>query len=270
VAAGSAEPSVHELWRTVGFDRPESVVVDTDSGHLFVSNVVGSPNSVDGDGFISMLGMDGTIIDLHWLGGFDGPKGMAIVGKTLYVADIKKIYVIDLTSRERLTFEVDGAVALNDVAAADDDGSVFVTDVATNSIFRLSDGQTKIWMQDARLNMPNGITIDGQRMLIASWGGPEATSAGGLLSIDMATRSISPVLGAESVGNLDGVIRKSTGIYFTDNTRGQLLRVHTKGSVEVIATLGQGSADLSGEKDMVFLPILQSNAVVGIRIVDED
>ena len=63
-------------------------------GVYFVANINGSPLGKDGNGFISRLTRDGKVDSLKFIAGGRGgavlnaPKGMAISGDTLWVADI--------------------------------------------------------------------------------------------------------------------------------------------------------------------------------------
>ncbi len=50
------------VWETQGFNNPESVVYDASSDILFVSNVNGSGVEKDGNGYISKILLDGTIL----------------------------------------------------------------------------------------------------------------------------------------------------------------------------------------------------------------
>jgi len=67
------------IWETdTILDVPESVIYSEEYKCLFVSNIVGSPLEKDGVGYISKLGLDGKVIKLKWVEGFDAPKGMTI------------------------------------------------------------------------------------------------------------------------------------------------------------------------------------------------
>ena len=84
-AAAAVEP---------GLRQPESALWDSAGGVWLVSNVSGSPLARDDDGFISRLDVMGRPVLWRWIDGADtavalnAPKGMAIKGDTLFVADI--------------------------------------------------------------------------------------------------------------------------------------------------------------------------------------
>src|SRR6266496_4562221 len=80
-----------------GFLTPESVLHDTAQDIYFVSNINGSPTAKDNNGFISRLRPDGAVENLKFIeGGKNGvtlnaPKGLALLGDTLWVADIDAV-----------------------------------------------------------------------------------------------------------------------------------------------------------------------------------
>ena len=108
-----------------GFKTPESVKWDASSGYWFVSNINGQPPAKDGNGFISRLTKDGAVDSLHFItSGKNGvmlnaPKGIAIIGDTLFVADIDVIRSFNkVTGAPIRSWDVSkqGAKFLNDVA----------------------------------------------------------------------------------------------------------------------------------------------------------
>src|SRR5689334_894465 len=128
-AAAVSVAQAGELWRATGFEQPESALVDSAHNRIVVSNIVGNPGAADGNGYLSLLSMDGKVIARHWVDGMDAPKGMAISGGRLYAADITKVRVVDLASGKLVeTIDVPGAVFLNDMTQ-DSAGKVYVSDM---------------------------------------------------------------------------------------------------------------------------------------------
>src|SRR5688572_12922227 len=75
------------------FKTPESVRYDAPMDVYFVSNINGGPTQKDNNGFIATVKPDSSGMTVLIQGGRDGvtlhaPKGMAIAGDTLWVADI--------------------------------------------------------------------------------------------------------------------------------------------------------------------------------------
>ncbi len=122
---------------STGLMTPESVLWDATRNVWYVTNINGSPLGKDDNGFIVRLGPDGAVMDtVPFINGADAditlnaPKGMAIVGDTLYVADIDAVRTFNLTTGTQLaSIEMGamGATFLNDVAAGDL-GTVYITD----------------------------------------------------------------------------------------------------------------------------------------------
>jgi DNA-binding beta-propeller fold protein YncE len=149
---------LHEIWRTDKvFHSPESVLFDAETGLIYVSNINGSPAEKDGNGYLSKLRQDGTVIQLQWLTGLHAPKGMAVYNHRLYVADIDTLVEIDLQRGVIIKrHHAPGAVFLNDVAAASD-GSIYVSDSRINKIFRLKKDRFTLWLEDSSFHRINGL-----------------------------------------------------------------------------------------------------------------
>lgn len=120
-----------------GLATPESVLWDATREIWYVSNINGVPVEKDGNGYILRLTADGAMMDsLPFINGADdditlhAPKGMALVGDTLWVADIDHVRGFNVvTGMEVAAIDLQGmgATFLNDVAAATD-GTIYITD----------------------------------------------------------------------------------------------------------------------------------------------
>lgn len=178
-----------------GFSTPESVKWDAASGYWFVSNINGMPPAKDGNGFISRLTRDGAVDSLHFISGgrngvtLNGPKGIAIIGDTLFVADIDAVSAFNKNTGaqiKRWDLSKQGAKFLNDVAVTPN-GDVYITDTqvafkadgsvshtGTDRIFMLSRDRkgASIAIQSDSLGRPNGITWDSKnnRFIVVSFG----------------------------------------------------------------------------------------------------
>jgi len=259
-------------WEISGFKNPESVIYDEVSDILFVSNVNGSPVEKDGNGYISKVLLDGTVLSNQWVIGLNAPKGLAIYDGTLYVADIDTLVVIDIASGTiSNSYQVDDAKFLNDVAA-DKDGKVFVTDMLLNRIHYLSDDQFNIWLESPDLENPNGLHVEGDHLILGAWGvmtdGFATEVPGHLKSISINDKSITS-LGGTPIGNLDGV--ESDGIdgyYVTDWMAGKLYQINKAGNAKLLLELEQGMADheVLLEQRLILLPMMKNDKVLAYRI----
>jgi sugar lactone lactonase YvrE len=168
-----------------GFQTPESVLWDSTEDVYFVSNVNGNPSAKDGNGFISVVSPDGSMRDTIFIKGLNAPKGMALVGDTLWVTDIDVVRGFNARNEAPVaTIPIPGAVFLNDITAAPD-GSLYITDTAirfgtqgpehvgTDRIFRVAPDRTvNVALQSDSLGRPNGITWDKEndRFVVAPFG----------------------------------------------------------------------------------------------------
>ena len=163
VGAGAsfAAPALAPLWESeAAFKVPESVRFDAQRRVLYVSNVDGkNPWAKDGAGSIGRLGLDGAVIEAEWITGLDAPKGMALRGKLLYVADLKRLATIDVEAGKIVdALEFPEAGGLNDVTVAAD-GVVYVTDSKAQKIYRVEKGVASVLIEG--LTRVNGALADG-------------------------------------------------------------------------------------------------------------
>jgi sugar lactone lactonase YvrE len=217
-------PGQMKMGETGGMNVPESVKYDADLDVFFVSNVNGNPSQKDGNGFIAVVRADSTgIVKMLVESGkapagggkaitLNAPKGIAIKGDTLWVADIDVVHAINKrTGASIRDVSLPGATFLNDVAVGPD-GAVYVTDTGimfdatggmthpgVNRIFRLAGTKVTSLAEGDSLHAPNGLTYDraGKRWLIAPFDGKNV--------IMMADGSKSPTVLATGPGQYDGI-----------------------------------------------------------------
>src|SRR5262245_38244264 len=84
-AEASRPPVAKAGWVVNDMRTPESVYLDEGSGYLFVSQINGQPGEKDGNGRISKLGLDGSVVAADWVTGLNAPKGLRSYGGTLWV-----------------------------------------------------------------------------------------------------------------------------------------------------------------------------------------
>ncbi|AMX95929.1 MULTISPECIES: hypothetical protein [Mesorhizobium] len=261
-----------ELWRATGLEQPESALFDAADNRIIVSNISGNPGEADGNGYLSVLSLDGKTVTQHWTDGMDAPKGMAISGGKLYVADITKVRVVDLASGKLVaSIAVPNAVFLNDMTS-DQSGKVYVTDMLADAIYRIDGDRPELFVKDGALASPNGIFADGGRLIVASWGKgikPDfsTTELGGLLSVDIASKVVSPLPAAQKFADLDGVVAIGGTIYTTAYMTGKLYRHHAGGAPEVVAQFKPGSADIGADgKSILYVPLMNEGEVVALKL----
>jgi len=270
----AASPTLIPAWQSeIVFEAPESVVFDAQHQLLFVSNVNGKPNDADGNGYISQVSLDGKIIKQHWLDGLNAPKGMALVDNMLYVADINELVAIDIQQHKiSHRYLAPQAKFLNDVTV-DNHGNVYVSDMMTNTIYRLSENKFDVWLHSAQLESPNGLLIEGNKLVVASWGnmtdGFATKIAGHLKTVDLTNKKIQSMGSNQPKGNLDGLEADGNGNYFvTDWMQGKLLYITPSGISSTLVTLEQGSADLTvlPKQNLIIVPMMLTGKLIAFKI----
>ena len=119
-------------FKITDLPQPESVAYDNARNTLFVSN-----QNQDKEVYISLLSIDGAIIEKEWVKGLVNPKGIEIFGNTLYVSDETVLVEIDINTAKIIKkHEAPEAQFLNDVEA-DNEGNIYVSDMLTSSIYKL-------------------------------------------------------------------------------------------------------------------------------------
>ncbi|HUQ79825.1 MAG TPA: hypothetical protein VM076_01740 [Gemmatimonadaceae bacterium] len=233
VSVGIAEAGARFVTTVVGLRNPESARYDSTQDVFFISNISGFGSAKDGDGYIVRVSAadlkQPSIFIKGGTGGvtLDAPKGMAISGDTLWVADIDKLRGFDRTSGAPLAtidFAPQGAVLLNDVAVSP--GEIRVTDtgirmddkgnypVGPSRIFAVgAGGAISVVGTEAAVKQPNGIAWDAanRRWVVVSFDqfswNVKAMAAGD---------SARTLLSRDKQGKLDGVeVLPSGGVLYS-------------------------------------------------------
>jgi hypothetical protein len=273
LAAGvSATPvtaqQLTEAWRTAGFMTPESVSYDAGTGAAYVSNINSPDMSANGQGYISKVGLDGTVIEERFAEGLDAPKGTFVRDGKLWVAGVEELVEIDLTTGDVVNrYAAPGATFLNDVAVAED-GTVYATETMQGAVYALSGGTLSQFLADPALAGANGIEVDGNALLVATLGdmsgGFENLKPSNVKRVDIATRAVTDYGSADPVGMLDGIEKIDGGVIVTDNGGGRVVMVSEAGMVDEVGATGGGSADFEyvPDQNLILVPNLQTNELV--------
>jgi len=266
-----AEPKV--LWELDGFKMPESVLLDKPRSRIYVSNVNLEPMSEDGNGSIGLISKDGKHHQVEWVTGMSSPKGLALRGKYLFVADVKGLVVVNVEDgRVSARYPAPDAGVLNGLAFAPD-GSLYISDWIGNRIYRFEENELSVWLESTDLESPNGLVVRDGYLYVAAWGkNPSADfsteSSGMLKRISLKDKTIESFRGESSWMNLDGLHPVRNGWLATDFMRGELLSLSTRGKVKRRYKLGQTSADFWFEEDenLLLIPYLMGNRVAAYRL----
>ena len=242
--------------------NPESATYDPALDAYFVSNVNGPSATKDDNGYISRVGSDGKVTTKKLVaGGTSGvtlhaPKGMAIVGDTLWVADIDAVRAFNKTSGAPVA-TVDlapmGAKFLNDIAVGPD-GALYITDTGIrydargltehpgpDRVFRIAGRTPTVALESARLMMPNGIAWDarGARFIIVPLGGDTVMT--------WKPGESQPDALVAGPGQFDGVAVAPDGRIFVSSWATSAIHVYSGGRLEKVVEGVRSPADFSFE-----------------------
>ncbi|WP_298545601.1 hypothetical protein [uncultured Aquimarina sp.] len=248
-------------WTVIDLEAPESVVFDKNSKTYFVSNVAGQPAEKNGLGYISTISEEGEIITKKWIEGLNAPKGLGVFKNLLFVADIDKVEVIDITKGKIIkTYVAEGATFLNDIEISES-GDVYISDTfGGNAIYQIKNEEISLWIKNKTLDYPNGLKIKNGDIYVATWGvvtDPKTfktDTPGKLLKVNLKTKEIKEF--TKSFGNLDGLILLKKSFIVSDWIEGGLFIIDQKGKINKILDLNSGSADILylEEKNLILVP----------------
>lgn len=265
------------VFVSLDYQAPESAIFDEEKNVWYVSNIGAGDDfaAKDGNGFISRLDGDGNVLEARWVDGLDAPKGMALLDDTLYVADVDQIVPIDIdldgSGSKLAAVPVDGAQFLNDMAA--DANFVYFTDTAGNAIYRMQpDQDPELFLQNDSLKSPNGIIVDGNALIVGSFGSlTDTADLAPVWSIDIASKAITQIGTLE--GKYDGLIVLQEGAYIASDFRGTIQTFDAQGTAVDLRNVStqdylKSAADLGydpvGKK--LAVPDLLGNSVIFVDL----
>jgi len=266
-AAAAGTAAAKPWFVREGFVAPEAVRYDPDQDVYFVANWgAGSASATDDNGYISRMKPDGQIESMRFIaGGANGvvlhaPRGMYIVGDTLWVADADAVRGFHRKTGAKLAnvdFSGLDRGFLNDVAA-DATGTVYVTDTGRNKLYKVTGGPTVV-VADSALGAPNGITWDAanNRFIIVPFGGHKgirawAPGATTLTDIGMSTGARYDGVEVLSGGRILVASQADTSLHIFSGNSGRA----------ILRTLGP-PADLAVDtkRNRVAVPVVARNHV---------
>jgi sugar lactone lactonase YvrE len=273
---GFSLPVTGEAAQITGLESPNSFVGDPLGKEYFISNVNGEPEARDNNGFITKLDTEGKVTSLKFIQGgvadvlLHAPKGLALVGQTLYIADLDQLKGFDKTTGKLLvTVSFPAAsshagVSLTDVAAGPE-GLLYASDQAANTIYRIDPAaghRVTLLIHDDRLAGPAGVAVHPRthHVIAVSW------EKGKILEITPQGQ----LTELESNGFFTGRFQNLSGVdfdrwgnmYVSDFTRGKIWRMSRDNRFQVIAEYLPAPADISIDRanNLILVPYHYAHA----------
>jgi len=211
---------------TQDLQTPESVLYDADQDVYFISNINGNPTAVDDNGYISRVNAETLQGDMKWVEGgkanvtLNAPKGLAILGDTLYVCDLTVVRKFDRkTGAPKGEVAIPGSTFMND--AASDGKSVYVSDsglkagaggnfepTGTDAVWQITADKPKQIAKGKDLKAPNGVEIADGKVWVVTFGANE------LYQIDKGKKTNVTTL---PKGSLDGLVHLADGSFLVSS-----------------------------------------------------
>jgi len=253
------------LWESDTTIRtPESVLIDRKKNILYVSCVNENPWEKDGNGYISKMDKSGNIIDLKWITGLNGPKGMGISGNSLFIADISTLVEANIETGEIINkIELEGKPDINDITVSDD-GTVYVSGSGSVTIYKLEDDNMKPIFVGEEGERFNGLFWEKDRMLLLT------SKSSTFYEIPYSTNEAKVI--AKNIGHGDGISPVGDGGYITTSWKGAINYVSPEGMVTELQnteTIGENSADADFciEEQILYVPTFFKNQVKAYKLI---
>lgn len=246
-----------------GLARPESILHDKVDDVYLIANVNGEPDGDDDDGFISRVLPDGEIEALRWIDGADAdvelsaPKGMAISGDVLYVADLRSVRKFDrITGAPLGSIAVDGAVFINDLTVSPF-GKVYASDTGANALYEIDSDDTYVTMlSTSDLAGPNGVLYTGDYLLVAAFNGDELFT--------VAYEGPQAMSGYKfEFGQLDGVVKAGDDLLVSTWEEGKAgvyrLSMDFTTVTPVVSSPTPADIEVDADRNMLLIPVMFSD-----------
>ncbi len=269
-------PPYSLLLADVGFETPESALHDPEADVYLVANINGSAIEQDGNGFISRVSPEGEVLELKWVDGatpgvtLHGPKGMAIVSDTLFVADIVCVRRFHRTTGEPLRdLCLEGASFLNDVTATDR-GDLYFSDSGVEGLpgalyflRQTADVPQKVALADGTvlegedLGGPNGVFADRRGLYVVTF------QSGEIFRVTPEGERLH-MIGPSEMG-LDGIVSlEERGFLYSSWGDQAVYWIHPGGTISTLIENVESPADIGYDagRNRVLVPLFLSDQLL--------
>lgn len=264
---GQTEVRLEKKWETsTALKEPESVLFDEKANVIYTSNINDPKAGKDGNGSIGRISLEGEVLEVEWVkGGMDSPKGLGLSKGLLYVADLKKVVVIDTKTGKLVnTIEVEGAGMLNDITV-DKKGIVYVSDSDNKKIYQLKNQKASVWLEKDFFQKPNGLLAHKNKFYMLDM------NAGIFYEIDKKSKSLRKI--ADGLEGGDGIAAIGED-FIISNWNGEIYYVWANGKTKKLLDTKAdklNAADLIylPEPNLLIVPTFYGNSAVAYEVVKE-
>jgi DNA-binding beta-propeller fold protein YncE len=256
--AATAQQRLQKLWESdTTLAIPESVLPHPTKNLLYVSLIDGGAWEKDGKGGIALMDTSGKILNATWTTGLHAPKGMALVGNNLYVADVTDVVVVDATTgKVKNRIAVDSALMLNDVTA-NAGGDVFVSDSRTGKVHHIAGNKAMLYLQG--MQGVNGLRVHNNQLYVAT--GKQLLKSGTAGATSVVTDTQMGGDGIEPTADGGWLLSSWSGtIYYIDTAGKSTLLLDTREQKKNAADIGYNPATR-----VVYVPTFLGKSVVAYR-----
>lgn len=281
-APASGDTSPMPLMNIMTDGHPESIAI---AGERVFISCIGNemnPTEKDGDGVIIETNNKGEIVAENAFSSvkMDAPKGMAVLGDILYVADIDRIIGLNLKTGEKVS-DIDLSHErmrfLNDLAATPE-GKLIASSTDTGQMLLVDPGTGTYSLLKTSVPIPgpNGLVLDktAKTLYIAGYSEDDNGKGDGQLwSVDLSSGIAAPLCGEK--GRFDGLALVGDLLYFSDwDKDGQTgairtLDLKTKEIADVTRIPMKGVADflIDRKTETIWIPAMLEKKVIHAALV---
>lgn len=246
------------------------------NGGMLIANFGSSelnPLNSEGKGYISYYKDKKMSVLIKTDGNLNAPKGMVERDGLLYICDVNKVVVYDLSniSIEPKTIKFkEGELFLNDIVHFGND--LFVSVTNSGNIYKINIANTDdigslipiLW---SNVTGANGLVIDGNKMYIASYPADGVTTDNNVVYVIEDINTPNPEKLISKPGQYDGLAlsKDSKWLYVSNWSAAGIISINlaTK-KVEPISikTKLAGPADISIDNNKLYIPDLPNSQIV--------
>lgn len=267
--ACTKEYYLEKVWETNAiFSKPESVVYDEVRDQVYVSNYNKYPAAIDSaDDFISIVDLEGRIVELKWITGLKAPTGITIHADHLFIAERDGISKYSIRAKELVDKYMIEAGFLNDLSI-DEEGRIYFTDSSPRDpdacIVCGIDNENLDTIANEMITGANGIFHHKGSLLVGSSGDMC------LKEIDLESGELNKMAQLDT-GIIDGIKHYERDMFLVSHWEGKLFLVSSKGMIRELLDIEKDNINIADFEyikglNLVIIPSFNDNRVIAYRI----